>query len=275
MTTRSAAQSADVAYMSVPEGRVAYEVAGEGPLVVLVPGMGDLRTTYRFLAPALRGAGYRVASMDLRGHGHSDATFSTYGDVATAADMTALIELLGEPAVVVGNSMAAGSAVLVAAQRPELVSGLVLVGPFVRNPSTSVLQQIMLRVAMAPVWAGLVWKAYLPKLYAGRRPADFEDYLKQVIDSLGRTGHAKALSLTTHTTHAPAEARLKDVSAKSLVIMGELDPDFGDPRAEADWIAGILQAEVVMVPEAGHSSYWERPEIFNKVVLDFLGRHSK
>ena len=46
-------------------------------LVVLVPGMGDLRASYRFLAPALKEAGYQVACTDLRGHRDSDATFSS------------------------------------------------------------------------------------------------------------------------------------------------------------------------------------------------------
>ena len=46
-------------------------------LVVLVPGMGDLQACYRFLAPALKEAGYRVVCTDLRGHGDSDATFSS------------------------------------------------------------------------------------------------------------------------------------------------------------------------------------------------------
>ena len=40
--------------------------------------MGDLRSVYRFLAPALVEARYRVATMDLRGHGDSDATFERY-----------------------------------------------------------------------------------------------------------------------------------------------------------------------------------------------------
>ena len=136
--------------------------------MILVPGMGDLRTGYRFLAPALRAAGYRVACTDLRGHGDSDATFTSYGDQETAGDVIALIEELGGPAVVVGNSMGAGAAVIAAAERPELVSGLVLVGPFVRNPKTSPMQRLLLRVAMAPPWAAISWKSYLPKLYAGR-----------------------------------------------------------------------------------------------------------
>ena len=53
---------------------------GAGPLVVAVPGMGDLRSTYRHLAPALVDAGFRVATMDLRGHGDSDTTFNAYDD---------------------------------------------------------------------------------------------------------------------------------------------------------------------------------------------------
>src|SRR3954453_16954488 len=93
------------------EGRIAYEVVGEGPLVVCVPGMGELRSLYRHTVPALAAAGYRVATMDLRGHGDSDATFASYDDVATGGDVLALIEHLGGgPAVVVGNSMGAGAA---------------------------------------------------------------------------------------------------------------------------------------------------------------------
>jgi pimeloyl-ACP methyl ester carboxylesterase len=232
--------------------------------------MGDLRSTYRFLAPALRDAGYRVVCMDLRGHGDSDATFSSYGDEETATDIAALIDALGGPAVVVGNSMAAGSAVLVAAQRPELVAGLVLVGPFVRNPTAGAVQRLLFRMALAPAWAAVSWKMYLPKLYAGRKPVDFDDYRDKVVASLHRPGRAKAFSLTSHTSHDPAEARLKDVSASTLVVMGERDPDFPDPRAEADWIAGVLHAEVVMVPEAGHYPQSQRPDVTAGAILGFL-----
>ena len=117
--TTSTASASDTSYLTRPGGRIGYDVAGEGPLVVLVPGMGDLRAGYRFLAPALRTAGYRVACTDLRGHGDSDAAFPSYGDEETAGDVSALIEELGGPAVVVGNSMAAGSAVLAAVQRQD------------------------------------------------------------------------------------------------------------------------------------------------------------
>jgi pimeloyl-ACP methyl ester carboxylesterase len=245
-------------------------VAGEGRLVVLVPGMGDLRAGYRFLAPALRAAGYRVACTDLRGHGDSDATFSSYGDEETADDVAALISELGGPGVIVGNSMAAGSAVLAAARRPGLVSGLVLVGPFVRNPTVGAGRRVLLRVAMAPLWAAISWKSYLPKLYAGRRPADFGEYLDQVVASLRRPGYARAFSLTTRTSHAAAEARLADVTAPVLVVMGEQDPDFPDPRTEAEWIASAFHGQVVMVPEAGHYPQSQRPDITTGAIQRFL-----
>jgi len=268
--TTTTARTGNTRYLDRPGGRVGYDVAGEGPLVVLVPGMGDLRAAYRFLAPALRAAGYRVACTDLRGHGDSDATFSSYGDEQTAGDVVALICELGGPAVIVGNSMAAGSAVLAAAQRSELVSGLVLVGPFVRNPSVGAGRRVLLRVAMAPLWAAISWKSYLPKLYAGRRPADFGEYRDQVVASLRRPGYARAFSLTTRTSHAAAEVRLADVTAPALIVMGEQDPDFGDPAGEAAWIARAIHAQVVMVPEAGHYPQSQRPDITTGAVLRFL-----
>ena len=257
-------------YLTRPEGRIAYDVGGDGPLVLLVPGMGDLRATYRFLAPALVAAGYRVATTDLRGHGDSDATFTSYGDVETAGDLAALIEALGGPAVIVGNSMGAGAAAFVAAERPELVSALVLVGPFVRDGSINAFTRIMMRVAMATPWVALTWKAYAPKFYAGHRPDDLDTYLAGVVASIKRSGYAKAFSLTTRTSHAPVEARLADVTAPTLVVMGEQDPDFPDPKAEADWIATTLHGTVVMVGESGHYPQSQQPELVSAAIVSFL-----
>src|ERR1700678_637821 len=157
MNTNKEVQTNGTTYLARPEGRIGYEVVGVGPPVILVPGMGDLRGAYRFLAPALRDAGYRVASTDLRGHGDSDTSFTSYGDVETAGDVVALIQELGGPAVVVGNSMGAGAAAFAAAERPELIIALILVGPFVRNGKTTAMQKLLLRIAMARPWAALSW----------------------------------------------------------------------------------------------------------------------
>lgn len=271
MTSPTSAAQPATQYLSVPDGGIAYDVQGTGPLVVLVPGMGELRSAYRFLTPALVGAGYTVATTDLRGHGESDTSFSSYGDVETAGDISALIEHLSGSAVIVGNSMAAGAGVLVAAERPEQVTGLVLVGPFVRNPKPNALMRAVFLAMTAPLWVAPTWKAYMPTLYAGRKPVDFDDYRAAVHASLGRPAYGRAFSLTArHTDHAPAEARLAAVSAPVLILMGERDPDFTDPEAEARWIGEALHGEVVMVPDAGHYPQSQQPQITSDAVLGFL-----
>ncbi|HSS87726.1 MAG TPA: hypothetical protein VLL69_00275 [Streptosporangiaceae bacterium] len=49
-------------FPDIPGGRIAYGTCGTGPLVLLAHGPGDMRQAYRFLAPALTGAGYQVAT---------------------------------------------------------------------------------------------------------------------------------------------------------------------------------------------------------------------
>jgi pimeloyl-ACP methyl ester carboxylesterase len=256
--------------LTVPEGTIAYDERGEGPLVVCVPGMGDLRSSYRHLAPALVAAGYRVVTTDLRGHGDSSTGFSSYGDEETAADVEALLDHLGSPAVVVGNSMGASAAMLTAAKRPELVTGLVLLGPFGRNPKVSRLLSLVMRAATAAPWVGVTWKAYLPSLYAGRKPADQAEYTDSMFAALRRPGYAAAFSATTRLSHDAVERALPAVHTPSVVLMGELDPDFPDARAEAEWLAAALGGTAVMVPDAGHYPQSQRPDLVVPAVEAFL-----
>lgn len=267
MTTSSPGTTA---YLDRPGGRIGYDVTGEGPLVVCVPGMGDLRSTYRFLVPALVAAGYRVATMDLRGHGDSSATFDSYDDVAAGTDLLALVAHLGGPAVVLGNSMGAGAAVWAAAEQPDAVRALVLLGPFVREVPVPVLARLAFRAALAGPWRTAVWGAYLPKLFPGRAPVDFAEHRAAVLTSLRRPGHSAAFGATSRTSHAPAEARLAEVTAPTLVLMGERDPDFPDPAAEAALVAERLRGRAVLIPDSGHYPQAEFPERVNPAVLEFL-----
>ena len=191
-----------------PEGRLAYDVTGSGPLVVCAPGMGELRSSYRHLVPLLVDRGFRVAVLDLRGHGDSDATFTAYDDVALASDLLALVDELGGPALLVGNSMGAGAAVIAAADRPDLVSGLALVGPFVRNPPGGALATLLFRLALTKPWGPSAFLSYYPRWTPGVRPAGYDEHAAAVRENLRRPGHWKAFVATTRTTHAPAEARL-------------------------------------------------------------------
>jgi len=68
------------------------------------------------------------------------------------------------------------------------------------------------------------------------------------------------------------QARLRELKVPTLVISGAAD--MSTSPAMARMIAAeISNSEIAYMPEAGHSSYWEQPEVFNRAVLDFVGRH--
>jgi pimeloyl-ACP methyl ester carboxylesterase len=246
-----------------PEGRLAYDLDGpvDGPLVVCLPAMGELRSSYRHLVPLLVARGHRVATLDLRGHGDSDATFTAYDDVALASDALALVHELGGRAVLVGNSMGAGAAVIAAADEPQAVTGLALVGPFVRNPAGAALVSLLFRVALVKPWGPAAFLGYYPKWLPGEVPADQPEHTAAVRENLRRPGHWKAFVRTTRTTHAPAEARLPEVRCPAVVVMGTDDVDWKDPAAEAAWIGDRIGAEVVMAPGVGHYPQVQAPRL--------------
>ena len=260
-------------YLDRPEGRLAYDVQGEGPLVVCMPGMADVRSVYRFLAPALAQAGHRVATIDLRGHGESDTSFTSYDDVAAASDLSALIRHLDAgPAVLVGNSMGAGASVLVAADDPELVSGIVMVGPFVRDLPTTWYMRALTSLMLRRPWGVAATGSFYTSLNAGTRPDDLPAHLELIRSALRRPGAWPAFAATTKTSHAPVTPRLGEVRVPTLVVMGEKDPDFPDPADEARYIAGALggPTEVLMVPDAGHYPQAQRPDVVIPAVTSFL-----
>ncbi len=270
LQTEPASVETTTGYLERPGGRIAYDVSGEGPLVVCAPGMGDVRTVYRFLTPGLIAAGYRVATMDLRGHGDSDASFDEYDDVAAGSDLVALIGHLGGPAVLIGNSMGAGAAAWAAAEAPDGVAGLVLVGPFVRNPPVGRAAMVAFRLALLRPWGPVAWSAYYAAQYPSRKPPDLDEHRDRLRENLRRPGHWQAFAATTHTSHAPVEARLEEVHAPALIVMGARDRDFSDPVQEASLVADRLHGEAVMVPDAGHYPQAERPDVVTPAVLDFL-----
>lgn len=265
--------SSHLLFLVRPDGRLGYDDRGQGPLIVCLPGMGDLRETFRFQLAPLVEAGSRVVTMDLRGHGDSDTTFAAYDDEAAASDLIALITELGQPAIVVGNSMGAAAAVLAACERPDLIDGVVLIGPFVRNSQLSNITMLGFRAMMARPWARRVWGAYLPKLYAGRKPADFEEYRKAVSEAMARDGYTATFVTTTRNSHAAAEAALPHVRVPSLVLMGTLDPDFPDPRAEAAWIVETIggRSRAMLIDDAGHYPQSQQPDAVNAELIRFIG----
>lgn len=263
-------------YLVRPEGKIAYDDAGQGPLVVMVPGLGDLRAEYRFLAPRLVEAGYRVVTVDLRGHGQSSTGWSDYTSSAIGADVVALVdELDAGPATLVGTSMGAAAVAWAAAEAPKKVSSAVLIGPFVRDvpPSSwiaGVAQAAMIKVALWGPWGEWAWGQVYGTFYGEKKPADFAAYRDALVANLSEDGRMDALRGMIAASKKDVEVRLPEVKAPVLVVMGTKDPDFADPRAEADTVAGLLRGRTVMVGGAGHYPQVEQPDAVAKAIRAFV-----
>src|SRR4029077_19505293 len=91
-------------FLDMAGARIAYDVTGEGPLIVLSHGIGDRRQAFRFLIPELVRSGFRVGAADIRGHGESSiGDWKSISRTDVAGDLVALIRHLGGPAVIVGH----------------------------------------------------------------------------------------------------------------------------------------------------------------------------
>jgi pimeloyl-ACP methyl ester carboxylesterase len=254
-------------FLKTDGGTLAFDDAGRGPLVLCAPSMGDVRAEYRFLAPRLVEAGYRVVTMDLRGLGEASVNWPDYTVGAFGSDMLAIIKHLNAgPALLVGESMAAGGAVWAAAEAPELVAGIVLIGPFVRVMSTgwqARLLSMLFAVLVAPLWGVAFWRSYYKRLYPTTRPADFDAYLSALTRNLKEPGRLSALRAMLRDNKAASDARLSRVLVPVHILMGTRDPDFKQPEQEVQILVGRLQGTAVtsqMIEGAGHYPHAEMPE---------------
>jgi len=282
-------------YLDIEGGRIAYDVTGTGPLVVLSHGIGDRRQAYRFLAPKLAQAGYRVVSADLRGHGESSMGWTSVTGTGAitrtdiAGDLLALIRHLGgpdEPAVIVGHSISGGAATIAAAKEPELVSGIVEINPFTKTQKLSLGALVRIRryrrgislLTGTQIFRSLgLWMRYLNVAYP-TKPADYADYMAALAAKLREPGRMAEFMKTGKSTPADAGAQLPNVRCPALVIMGTLDPDFADPRAEGGAIVATIPSglgTVAMVDGAGHYPHAQCPDEVAALVLGFLKEHAR
>ena len=297
-------------FVDVPGGQIAYDdMGGTGPLIVCTPGVGDRRQLYRFLGPALAEAGYRVVTMDLRGHGESSTGWPTYSAAALGSDILALLGHLdsaypaaerhstlhqngaqqntehpasdhqnaGCPqAIVIAESITTASAVWAAAEAPDRIAGLVLCGPAGGGGTPpSAMQRAVTKVGGEIVgrlrWA---WLAYWSSLFKSRKPADFADYKRALRAMLAEPGRMAALHAMLREIAAgtanECNARMSEVSCPALVVMGTKDPDSHDPAAEAADIAKRLRGRAVLIEGAGHYPMAEFPDRTAAEILPFL-----
>jgi pimeloyl-ACP methyl ester carboxylesterase len=200
-------------YLGIAGNTLAYEVFGRGPLVVLAHGIGDSQHSYRFLAPALAGAGYRVANVDIRGCGDSSPGWDGCSRTDIAGDPVAVVRHLGGPAVLIGQSISGGAATIAAATAPDLINGVIELAPFTRvqpfdlggllrvkrfRSGYSQMAQVVVRGSLAS------WKKYLDVAYPVK-PADWADPRaegeKIIADLPGGLGELAVIEGAGHCPH--------------------------------------------------------------------------
>ncbi len=108
--------------------RRAFRIAGSGPVILLIHGIGDNSTTWATVQSQLAQR-FTVIAVDLLGHGQSDKPRADYSVAAYANGMRDLLSVLDiERVTVIGHSLGGGVAMQFAYQFPQLVERLVLVG---------------------------------------------------------------------------------------------------------------------------------------------------
>lgn len=263
--------------VEVPGARIAYEIGGDGPAVVLVhAGIADMGMWDEQVA-ALRPR-YRVLRYDCRGFGRTvteDVPFTN------RADLIALLDHHGiARAALVGCSRGAAIALDTAIDHPDRVAALVWVcgGVNGHQPPDAIFDpaEIALFESMEAAEAAADWE----------RVADLDVrlWVDGPLQPAGRAApevreRVRAMALNNYLTvtafgqpqpmDPPAAQRLHELRAPALAIVGDLDP-----ASTADAAAFLTHAvpgiRVAHFPDAAHMPNMEQPERFNALLLEFL-----
>ena len=122
-----------------------------GPAVVMVHGLGGSHLNWDLFAPLLNGHA-RLWALDLPGFGRSEPGGRTASVSANAATLERFLdEVVGEPVVLVGNSMGGMLSILAAGERPDAVTGLVLLDPAIPGPRRAIDPLVALMFAVYAV----------------------------------------------------------------------------------------------------------------------------
>ena len=259
--------------LATPAGSVAYDDhGGNGPLLLLLPGAGDVRSEHRFLVSALH-AEYRVITADLRGHGESSIA-ATYGMSETAADMIQLIRHLDAgPAVVIGNSFAPAAALWAAAGHSDLIAGIVLISPHLHAGGTA-LQNLATRLLLRGPWAGSLWAKLYAGWYKSDPPKDLDTEVAKLKQMMGEAGRRRAVRETLLANRNGLDDRIARLAIPTLTVFGSKDDHFPDPESEAKRVVDAVGGRYVMVDGAGHYPHVEQPDAVAGAIRAFLAEHA-
>jgi pimeloyl-ACP methyl ester carboxylesterase len=253
---------------------IAYERVGEGPPLVFVHGAGEDGRVWQPQLAALADA-FTVVAWDEPGAGRSSDVPADFGLADYSECLAALIEALAlGPAHVAGLSW--GGTVVQELYRhdPALVASLILIDTYAGWKGSLSEEERRARVAgvqrMLAAPAGeFEFEFELSGLFAGEPPAEFSALLEAMAADVRPRSVETAL-------RAMAEADQRDllphIAVPTLLIWGELDAR--SPLSVArQFEQAIPEAELVVIPGAGHVSNLDDPGSFNDAVRRFCREH--
>ncbi len=247
----------DVVRDTLDGGRVRtyYEIHGQGDPVVLLHGGFATIETWGAQLPALAER-YRVYLPERRGHGRTPDVEGPFTYVEMADDTIAFMDALGvRGAHLVGWSDGANVGLLVALRRPDLVHKLVFIGAVANHDG--------LTPEFAAMAEHLALDLMPPPLVAAYRvlSPDGPGHLPVVFAKLAHLWR-------TEPTHELAE--LSALAAPTLVLLG--DDDVISLAHAGELQRAIPDAQVAVVPGTTHALTFEKPDLVNRIILDFLGQ---
>src|SRR5260221_3457877 len=269
---------AETGFLPVQGAPLYYEVTGQvQPLLCIHAGVADSRMWDEQLEVFARQ--YRVVRYDLRGFGQSSFPAGAF---ANYADPAALLDFLNiKQAHVIGISFGGKIALDFTLAYPERVLSLVLVAPSVggHKPAAEVLrfgeeEDALLERGDLAVATELNLRMWVD---GPRRTAEQVDAaVRQKVPEMQDPGFTVAMpdEVEELSLNPPAITRLAEVQVPTLLIVG--DYDIPDKLALTQKLAAeIPNARQVIIPGVAHMVSMEKPEEFNRVVLDFLSQETK
>jgi pimeloyl-ACP methyl ester carboxylesterase len=266
--------------------RLGFERVGSGRPVVLSGGMGMPPATWELsgLRGALVDAGFEVVTYAARGVAPSDAPPAPYTVADLAGDLAGLMDHLGiEDAAVVGYSLGACTAELLARTRPELVSSLVLMAG--TGPLGGVMEAVVAAEDELVRLLGYVPPAYmrLQTLLTTPPPSVLrdEDQVRVWLELLGgqeaawtsREGETGQVEASRDWLRDPGRmAALPRITAPALVLAFEHDLYF-PPHTVRVAAEALPRGEFVRIDAAAHGGLLTHPKETIDTLLRFLTAH--
>lgn len=258
-------------FADVNGARIAYDVAGAGlPLLLLHAGLGD-RRMWDDQIPAFAEP-FTVIRYDARGFGETRKPDAPY---APHEDALSLLDVLGiDRAHLVGVSMGAQTAIETAVAAPRRVSALVAVAARTGTPVSPALRadwEKVNEIYEAGDIAGA--NEYELRMWVDgpdRAPDAVDPTVRERVREMNAALFARDDDVGEEIPlDPPAAERLSEIAAPTLILYG--DKDIADVRAAAGPLAAAIPgARLAVIPDAAHLPQMERPDFFNRVVLDFL-----